>query len=241
MRRFYASTESFNNAGVTLAEDETRHLRDVLRLREGAVVRVFDGEGREFEASVIKIEKRSANLEILRAIEPAAPESGLDLTVAAGILKGEKFDFVIQKAVELGVSEFVPLQTHRCDVKLKDGTKRLDRWRKIALEAAKQCGRARLMEIKEPDEFAAFLNEFDQMQAAGMMFTERNGSGFPPDLRYKKITALIGPEGGWEDSEISDAEASGFSLVTLGGRVLRAETAVISITAILQHRFGDLN
>jgi 16S rRNA (uracil1498-N3)-methyltransferase len=241
MRRFYAPTENFTDSSVTLSEEETRHLRDVLRLREGAVVRVFDGAGIEFEASVARIEKRTSMLEILRRIEPIATESSLDLTLAAGITKGEKFDLVVQKAVELGVSKLVPLQTRRCDVKLKDSAKRLDRWRKIALEAAKQSGRAKLMTIPEPVEFETFLNEFDRSISVGIMFTERSGSGFPAGEVYKTITALVGPEGGWEDSEIDEAEGAGFPTVTLGGRILRAETAAIAIAAILQHRFGDLN
>lgn len=241
MRRFYAPAENFDGATVTLSEEETRHLRDVLRLREGSSVRVFDGAGNEFEASVVRIEKRSSVLNLLERVEPAAAESDLDLTLAPGILKGEKFDVVVQKAVELGVNTLVPLQTHRSDVRLKDSAKRLERWQKIALEAAKQSGRAKLMTIAEPVEFRSFLKAHDGTRSTGMMFTERGGAGFPAEVQFNAITALVGPEGGWEDAEMGEAERAGFLLVTFGGRVLRAETAAISVAAILQHRFGDLN
>lgn len=241
MRRFYAPAEDFDGSAVTLSEEETRHLRDVLRLREGSTVRVFDGAGKEFEGSVVRIEKRSSLLTLLGEVKPVAAESPLDLTLAAGILKGEKFDLVVQKAVELGVNTLVPLLTHRCDVKLKDSARRLERWRKIALEAAKQSGRAKLMTTAEPIEFGSFLKEFDMTRSTGMMFTERAGSGFPAEAQFKAITALVGPEGGWEDFEIEEAVRAGFLLVTFGGRILRAETAAISVAALLQHRFGDLN
>jgi len=241
MRRFYAPAENFNDSSVTLSEEETRHLRDVLRLREGAAVRVFDGAGNEYEAAVARVDKRSSVLEIVQVVEPAAHESSVDLTIAAAMLKSEKFDLVVQKAVELGVNTLIPLQTHRCDVKLKDSAKRLERWRKIALEGAKQSGRAKLMTITEPVELKSFLVGFDGSAGVGLMFTERGGGGLPAERQHKTITALVGPEGGWEDSEIDEAERSGFQPVTFGGRIMRAETAAIVIAAILQHRFGDLN
>ncbi len=237
MRRFYAPPENFQNENVILSEEETRHLRDVLRLRENETVKVFDGENHEFICGIEKSEKRQTVLKIIKETTPSASVSNLDLTLAVALLKGEKFDLVIQKAVELGVKNFVPLVTKRCDVKIKDADKKRERWRKIALEASKQSGRADLMKIETPTDFEKFI---ETVSGTKILFSERGGAGFSEVSESKKITAVIGAEGGWEDAEIEAANANGFQIVTLGGRILRAETAAISIAAILQHRFGDL-
>src|SRR5215211_2660547 len=109
MRRFYAPKENFSNKEITLKLEETRHLRDVLRLRAGEKIQVFDGAGREFSCVIGNIFKKETLLEIIEEIAPAAPESDLDLTLAVALLKGEKFELVVQKSVELGVSKLVPL------------------------------------------------------------------------------------------------------------------------------------
>jgi 16S rRNA (uracil1498-N3)-methyltransferase len=240
MHRFYAPASAFENGLVILALEETRHLRDVLRLREGSTIQVFDGAGREFRCRITGIGKRSSNAEIVEEIEPESPESGLELTLASSMLKGEKFDLVVQKAVELGVTRLIPINTRRCDVKMKDGAARTERWRRIAFEASKQSGRARLMEVDEPSEFEKTAMGRNS-SGTQILFSERNGKPFPKSIDDKKVTAFIGPEGGWDDAELEFAAANGISVVTLGGRILRAETASIALTAILQHRFGDLN
>ena len=241
MRRFFAPLNQISGGSLVLGPEETRHLRDVLRLKTADRVNVFDGEGREYLAEIAHISKNSTALNLIGEIPPKSPESPLDLTLAASILKGEKFDLIVQKAVELGVMQIAPLLTARGDVKLRDTQKRVDRWRRIVLEAAKQSGRAALMKIGEPVEFVEFVQKAEQQADCSLlMFSERGGEGFPERSDAKKITALVGPEGGWEDSEIEAARQAGFSIVTLGGRILRAETAAISIAAIFQHRFGDL-
>lgn len=237
MRRFYVRKENINEKSITLDADETRHLRDVLRLRAGGNANVFDGEGSEYSCVIESIGRKEAILTITERIEPVSTESPLDLTLAVALLKGEKFDLVIQKAVELGVNTLVPLQTARCDAKLRDGGKKLERWRKIALEASKQSGRAKLMKVEEPAAFDAFIKDTGE----AILFSERGGESFTSIKPDKKLTAVIGPEGGWEDSEIEIARNKGMTIVTLGGRILRAETAAISIASILQHRFGDLS
>ena len=236
MRRFYAPIHNFVENGFSLDHDQTRHLRDVLRLRVSDEVRVFDAVGREFRCLINSIEKRQTILSIIEETQPAAPESPFEITLVAAVLKGEKFDLVIQKAVELGVATLVPLQTVRGDVKIKDVEKRMDRWRRIVLEATKQCGRSRLMRIADPTAF--------DLKFAGakhtVLFSERGGGNFSTIIPGKKITAIVGPEGGWDDSELAAAISNNIPIVTLGGRILRAETAAVSIAAILQHRFGDL-
>lgn len=239
MRRFYAPVENFRGQEVTLSEDETRHLRDVLRLPIGEEVSVFDGAGHEFKCVIRTIEKKSSTLSLVEEVTPASPESDLELTIAASVLPGDKYDFVIQKAVELGVNELVPILTTRCEVKLKDAAKRLNRWRRIAFEASKQCGRAKLMRVSEPVEFVELISK--KASDKYLLFSERQGESFDTVIASKKLTAVFGPKGGWDDHELEDARVKGIKVVTLGGRVLRAETAAIAISAILQHRFGDIN
>ena len=130
---------------MNLNADETRHLRDVLRLRVGDEASVFDGLGQEYRCLVSELSKKSAILEVQQEIEPSSPESPLDITAAAAILPGEKYEITVQKAVELGVYRLQPLYTVRCEMKPGGSGRRMERWRKIAAESAKQSGRARLM------------------------------------------------------------------------------------------------
>ena len=236
-RRFYASEENFRIEIITLDFEQTRHLRDVLRLRAFGKVRVFDGKGKEFFCRIETIENRETRLNIIEEITPAAPESCLNLALAIALLKGEKFDLVVQKAVELGATKIIPLNTKRGDVKLTNAGKKSERWRKIVIDATRQCGRAKLLELCEPLDFQEFV---ETSSGARVLFAEKGGESFSMIEKNLEITAVIGSEGGWEDAEIEAARRNDFQIVTLNGRILRAETAAISVAAILQHRFGDL-
>jgi 16S rRNA (uracil1498-N3)-methyltransferase len=273
MRRFYAPPDAFTDDGsrVALTREESRHLTDVLRLAAGEEVRVFDGEGREFLCVVgadAARGARSATLEVRARVEPPCAESPLDLTLAVALLKGEKFDLVVQKTTELGVARIIPVETGRTDVKLSRGardkeergddgaSKRVARWRRIAVEAAKQSGRARVPEIDVPRSLTEMLSRDSSSASQGstfgtdaaarrLIFAERGGRGMVETFaawgaKPTRVVALVGPEGGWEDVEIACAVAAGWQVVTLGGRILRAETAGIVVAALLQHLCGDL-
>ena len=236
-RRFYAPPSAFNLTKriVTLTADEARHLREVLRLKPGDEVSVFDGAGKEFRARVDQARREFAELDLDEEIEPARPESPLQITLAMALLKGEKFDLVVQKATELGVTKIVPLITRYADIKLRDesdASKRVARWQRIALEAAKQSGRALVPEVSLPVAVSSVFSE------RCLLFSEKGGQGLKEI--ENPITAIIGSEGGWSDEELEQARAAGAQIVTLGGRILRAETAAIAAAALLQHRFGDL-
>lgn len=243
MRRFFAPPENFNQAEVVLSAEESKHLRDVLRLREGEQTAVFDGVGNEFLCEINKIGRSEILLGIIEKILPPAPESKLCLILAVALLKGEKFDLVVQKATELGVKKIVPLQTKRADVRLhdeKDVLKKIERWRRIALEAAKQSGRAFVPIIEKPLTFEKLLESADGVK---ILFAERGGARLHQIERIREIdnlTAAVGSEGGWENFEIEAARDNGFLIVTLGGRILRAETAAVSVAVLLQHLHGDL-
>ena len=249
-RRFYAPPEAFSTdrTSVRLNADETQHLRKVLRLRTGDEVFVFDGAGREFRGEIQSVAREATQVRISDEVTIESTESRLNLTMAVALLKGEKFDLIVQKLVELGVNRLVPVITARADVRLRgesDAARRVDRWRRIVMEATKQCGRTRLLTIAAP---SALPSCIAQRQSAGeqrLMFAERQGTSLEQLIGEmhdapKAVTAVAGPEGGWAGEEIDQARAAGWKIVTLRGRTLRAETAAIVIAALLQHRFGDL-
>lgn len=248
-RRFYAPSGAFKSHSqtVTLDTDEARHLREVLRLKPGDEVYVFDGAGKEFQCAIESSRRDTAVLKILKEVEPARPESTLALTLAVALLKSDKFDLVVQKATELGVLRLVPVMTKLADIKLKDESdsqKRLLRWRRIALEAAKQSGRAFVPEMATPILFSELIAS-DDLGDYKILFSERGGlslDSLPAEMSTHNyaITALIGSEGGWTDAELEEAKTEGWSVITLGGRTLRAETAAIAVTTLMQHLFGDL-
>lgn len=254
-RRFYAPPSAFaaDCQSVQLAADEARHLRDVLRLQRGDEIFVFDGEGKEFHCTIEDSGREFAQLNVLAEVHPAQPESSLDLTLAVALLKGEKFDLVVQKATELGVTRILPIITERADVRLRDASdasKRVTRWQRIALEAAKQSGRARVPEVASPRTFQSLLEspsaETPLPASLNVLFSERDGHALSEamsaqEIGGRQIVALVGSEGGWTDEEIAQARQTGWAIVTLGGRTLRAETAAIAVVALLQNLLGDLN
>jgi 16S rRNA (uracil1498-N3)-methyltransferase len=157
-RRFFAPPASFaaDRQSVQLAADEARHLRDVLRLKNGDQIYVFDGEGKEFHCTIEDSGRAFTQLRVLAEVGPARLDSPLGLTLAVALLKGEKFDLVVQKTTELGVMRIVPLITERADVRLRDdgdANKRVNRWQRIAQEAARQSGRARVPTVGSPVAF----------------------------------------------------------------------------------------
>jgi 16S rRNA (uracil1498-N3)-methyltransferase len=244
-RRFYAQPALLaGQTSITLGDDEARHARDVLRLQPGDDAYVFDGEGHEYRFTIAEVSRRAVSLDLAEQVEPAKPESPVELTLAMALLKGEKFDLVVQKATELGVTRLVPLITARADVRIRNATevkRKVERWQRIALEATKQCGRARVMKIEEPVPFHSLVDQQPRENESRLMFAERVGEPLaqvPGNSR--SVTALIGSEGGWTDEEIAQARTNGWKVITLGGRTLRAETAGIVVAALLQNRFGDL-
>jgi 16S rRNA (uracil1498-N3)-methyltransferase len=248
-RRFYASAESFDATQrfVTLPTEEARHLRDVLRLAPGDRAFVFDGVGHEYECVVQEVRQDFARLNLVSEVAPSRPESPLNLTLAVALLKGEKFDFVVQKSTELGVTRIVPVITKLADIRLRDqsdGQKRVTRWQRIALEAAKQSGRALVPVVAPPSDLATLLETQKATNDLCLIFSERLGKSVTDAIARwvpsTPVTSLVGSEGGWTDEELSVLSAADWMVVTLGGRILRAETAAIIICALLQHRLGDL-
>jgi 16S rRNA (uracil1498-N3)-methyltransferase len=241
--RFYAAPSSFTETSVGLSADEAHHLTRVLRLGAGARVFVFDGEGAEYECEVVRIAKHEVDLNLLRRLDDAV-ESPLRLTLAQSLIKGDKFDWVIQKTTELGVTRIAPLITDHSDIKRAEerAGQRIERWRRISLEALKQCGRRRLVEICEPASFDDFCGS--AAQGSCLIFSERGGESLAETaakLRdVNQLSLCVASEGGWSERELLKAAACGFTPVSLGSRILRAETAAIAAVSLAQHIFGDL-
>ncbi len=245
-RRFYAPPSAFsaNSTSLTLQTDEARHLREVLRLKSGEEVHVFDGAGKEFRCEIEDSRRDSARLKVIEQVAPAKPESPLALTLAVALLKSDKFDLVVQKATELGVVRIVPVMTKLADIRLRDESdagKRVTRWQRIAMEAAKQSGRALVPEVVAPVSLADLVQRPAPKSHWRAMFSEREGQALDIHAETpQNVTALVGSEGGWTDEELASARDAGWNVVTLGGRILRAETAAITVAVLLQYRFGDL-
>ena len=251
-RRFYApppalSASATQGDRIALSADESHHLLRVLRLTRGDEVYVFDGCGNEFKAAFIGVDGKCAAVEIIERLTDVV-ESPLPLTLALALMKGEKFDLVVQKATELGVHRVVPLVTEHADVKLKDeqAGRRLERWQRISLEALKQSGRRRLVEITEPTTLTKFLAMEEAGAAiANLYFNERGGASLKDALagvgEESAVTVFVGPEGGWGEQEFGLFERHGCVAVTLGRRILRAETAAIVAVALVQQALGDLS
>ena len=242
--RFYALKNQISDSQITLDGDEAHHLARVLRLSEGDHVFVFDGEGSEWECEITSVGKRESGLAILRQLDNRV-ESPLNLTLAQALIKGDKFDWVVQKATELGVTRIVPLLTEHSDVKMgkaraeERAENRLQRWRRISMEALKQSGRRHLVEIVEPIRFADFCES--SATGTNLIFSERGGRRLHEMTNnLMPVSLSIASEGGWSERELQAAEASNFIAVHLGARILRTETAAVAAVTLAQYLFGDL-
>jgi 16S rRNA (uracil1498-N3)-methyltransferase len=228
-------------ARVALPEHSAHHAREVLRLRAGAPVRVFDGAGAEFEGVLESVTRQGVHARLAGPVA-ARPESPLRLVLALSPLKGDRMELVIQKATELGVAVFRPVVTARTDAAARPALRgsRQERWDKVASGAAEQCGRAVVPDIPPTTTLPRLLAEpFDGLK---LVLLEHPGQPpLPrPDPPPADVLLLVGPAGGFEDSEAEAILAAGFTPVGFGPRILRAETAAIAAITALQVLWGDL-
>ena len=243
-RRFYAQPTDIDDSLVSLSKEETHHLVHVLRLKPGGEIFVFDGCGNEYRCSYRSEKHARAELEVIEPLNDSV-ESPVRLTLAQSLAKSDKFDLIVQKATELGVTRIIPLTTEHANVRINrdQEDKRLDRWRRISLEALKQCGRRRLVEIAAP----MTVSKLTEAENSGflLVFSEKGGTAINAALRQAGtlagLTALIGPEGGWSDAELTFLEGRGATAVSLGPRILRTETAAVVAITLVQHWLGDLS
>jgi 16S rRNA (uracil1498-N3)-methyltransferase len=212
-----------------------------LRLRVGDPLTLFDGEGGEYDATIEEIRRDTVTVSV-HEHRPVERESALSLTLAQGISRGERMDWVVQKATELGVSRIAPLFTERSVVRLdaQQAQRKVQHWRSIAVAACEQCGRNRIPRIEAPRGLFEFL---EQSASDDTRLLLSPGAGLRiRDISGLKASAavLIGPEGGLDETEHEAALARGYTAVQLGPRVLRTETAAVTALSLLQQTFGDL-
>lgn len=240
--RIYQTASLSDNSTLRLDENASHHLSRVLRVKKGDYLTLFNGEGGEYKAIITHIDKKGVIVDILSHSLREA-ESPIEIHLAQGIARGEKMDFIIQKAVELGVNTVTPLITERCNVRLDNEReeKRSKHWQSVAISACEQSGRNRVPTILSP----VLLKEWLPCVKADKCFVLSpyvEAKLLPAALsQHASIVLLIGPEGGLSDQEVSAALQHGFLPLNLGPRVLRTETASIASIAILQYYFGDLS
>lgn len=225
---------------IALDDNAANHVARVLRLQTGAPLILFNGEGGEYAATLIAVGKRRVEVEI-GAFRAREVESPLSITLAQGVAKGDRMDYTVQKAVELGVSRIIPVVTERCAVRMNEERwdKKVRHWQAVAISACEQCGRNRIPVITDP----VSLQELLDQPAHGLRLTlDPQADGGFADLEPPQaaITLLIGPEGGLSDCELAAAHKAGYHGLRLGPRVLRTETAGMAALALLQSRWGDI-
>lgn len=245
MPRFFVPKENIQNQSGTVTGSELGHMRRVLRLRTGDRVTLFDDEGREHEGIIQSYSGRSAEIEILNSCQPKR-ESSLDVTLAQALGKGEKMDWVVEKATELGVRSIVPFFSSRTVPRLdtKKIESRRERWKRIAISAAKQSARTRIPEILGLIAFEDLLRR-PWPSELKLIFLEEGSLQGLTEIKEEKshlssVLLVIGPEGGFTYEEASETMRRGFRSIGLGKRILRTETAALAALSVVQFLWGDL-
>lgn len=225
-------------ARLDLSAETSHYLLKVLRMGEGRELIAFDGRGGQYSAKIVSASKKAATIETGEH-DSNDRESPLATSLAIGISRGERFDWVLQKATELGVSKITPIFSDRCEVKLQGERlqKKWDHWKQITISACEQCQRNRLPVLEQ----AKSLGDYFKAETAECKFVlhHRGQDSLKDQSTPHSVALLIGPEGGLTELEITDALDSGFSALTLGPRVLRTETAPVTALSILQWQWGD--
>ncbi|OQY52743.1 MAG: rRNA methyltransferase [Desulfobacteraceae bacterium 4572_89] len=243
MQKFLIPKENINGTKAVIKGQDARHIYRVLRLKTGNSIHLTNGDGVDYEGDILTA--GPALIEIhLNSQHPSTTESKLNLTVCCGMLKDKKMDLVIKHLTQLGINEWIPFFCERA-IPTPDSKrlqKRIQRWETIARESIKQCRRSCFVSIQEPRSFQEILDlseNFNQRLA----FWEKSNhplTQLAPAHSNSKTIILIGPEGGFTDPEIKLTESKGFKAYSLGPRILRAETAAICATTLIQHILGDI-
>ncbi len=227
------------------AEDQT-YIKSVLRLKKNDHLVVFDGQGHEYQAMIRRMQDNRTVVEILKKYP--LQDKTVRITLSQALPKAGKMDFIIQKATELGVDEIIPFQSARCVSRLTDDKKKqkASRWQKIAVEAARQCGRADVPVILPCVDFQEMIGAGERRGVKIIFWEEETQTGLSDVLKHqhaeaaKEVFIVVGSEGGFLKEEVDQAREAGFQSVSIGRQILRVETAVLAILAIIQYEKGNL-
>jgi len=245
MPTFFIGPEAITLPTIHISGPLLHHLRESLRLHQGESLTLTDHHGSRYHVEVTETSPRAINTRVLKQ-ETAPPRSTPQIVLGQALLKGEKMDWVLQKATELGVDTIVPLETHHSVVKpIPERVERQrTRWSRIVLEAAQQSERWTIPTVLDPTGLERFCDRQSGATMKGILSERSKGSSLAslalPREPHHVIVLLIGPEGGWTAEEQGRAQDLGFVSLTLGGRILRAETAALAALSILQSRLGSL-
>ncbi len=249
MHKFFTPKELINGDVAKIIGDDVKHIYKVLRISEGEKVTLNNCEGVEYLGKVMSVSKQEVLVEILEKLE-VNNESDIKIYLFQGLPKSQKMDLIVQKGTELGITEFIPVITHRVDVKLKGEFKKIDRLKKIALEAAKQSKRSIIPSVLEPIEFEEVLDKIKSLDLLIVPYENANNFGIKTlmnELRIenmvddiKNVGIFVGPEGGIEESEVERLKDKGARIVTLGKIILRTETAGFVAASLIQYELSDL-
>ncbi len=237
MPRFFADRECFSDGFVVIEGDDVKHISKVLRLREGDGITVCDKCGTDSECVIEEISSARVTARIVSESRNKA-EPNVELTVYQGLPKGDKMDYIVQKCVELGAAAIVPVITKRAVSVPRDCTKKCERWQRIAAEAAKQCGRGVIPTVEPIADFADAVASMGTDALNIMPYECEHDFTLKKAVRgtdKKKINIIIGPEGGFDETEVDTARKNGLVTVTLGARILRTETASPAVCAAIMY------
>jgi 16S rRNA (uracil1498-N3)-methyltransferase len=244
MRYFFVESRSLKMPFPAIAGPQVRHIKNVLRLKPGDRIRVFDGEGFEYDASIHRFFDDRVEIKIRRKF-PGTRESPVQIGVAQALLKEKKMDRLLRHVCELGVTHWIPFISERSVP--RPGQKRLSarsqRWNRIVQESCKQCRRSKLPEIIETLGFEDVLDYGSSCDLQIVFYENESAtlkSMMPPTSAPRRILLILGPEGGFSDQEIANARAAGCVIAGLGPRILRAETAAIAACTLAQFLYGDM-
>ncbi len=244
MPTYFITSPQIEGECIHIAGPLLKHLKDALRVKEGETVVFVDEKRQRYLTQVDRVTPRAIIARIKDRYAPASPP-GLSITIAQGIIKGKKMDWVVQKATELGVLRIIPLITERTVVKLEGlkARRQQERWQCIAREAAQQSGRDGVPEVQPVSLFADFIRSEDS-RVRLILWEGETERSLKNELSQNEnvisITVVIGPEGGFSEAEIQQAKEHGLRSVYLGPRILRAETAGLVALGIVQYAWGDL-
>lgn len=240
--RIFINTDLHENTKINLPNSTFQHVCKVLRLKPDHPLRVFNGKGGQFHATLYNVEKRSASISITH-FEPLYNESPLQVTIGQSLSRGERMDYAIQKAVEAGVYAIQPLFSERCEVKLQDNRieKRQQHWQQIAISAAEQCGRGIVPTVYPPIILSDWLTKCNEVLKLTLHHHSEKPIRQLECPKNNQIFLLIGPEGGLSEKEVQLSEKKGFNAITLGPRVLRTETAPVVALSVINTLWGDIS